>query len=44
MGEFYGRKIRGGEINLKTGEAWKLEDVREYWKPRVTQWLEENAS
>lgn len=40
MGEFYGRKIRNGEINKKTGEAWKLEDVSTYWKPRVEKWLE----
>lgn len=40
MDEFYGKKIQGGEINHKTGEAWKLEDVRAYWKPRVEKWLE----
>lgn len=40
MDEFYGKKIQGGEINPKTGEAWKLDDVRAYWKPRVVKWLE----
>ena len=44
MGEFYGKKIQIGDINPKTGEAWKLEDVSKYWKPRVMKWLEAAGS
>lgn len=40
MGEFYGKKIQSGEINPKTGEAWKFDDVSRYWKPKVQKWLE----
>ncbi len=44
MDEFYGKKIRNGDMNPKTGEVWKLDDVRAYWKQRVVKWLEENAA
>ena len=43
MGAFYGTKIKNGEINLKTGEAWKIEDVPKLWKKATLKWLEENA-
>lgn len=42
MGEFYGTKIRAGEENTKTGEAWKLEDVPVFWRGKTKAWLEEN--
>lgn len=41
MGAFYGRKILGGEINQKTGEAWRLQDVPLFWKSKTEQWLKD---
>ena len=43
MGAFYGTKIKNSEINPKTGEAWKIEDVPKLWKKATLKWLEENA-
>lgn len=43
MGAFYGTKIKSGEINPKTGEAWKIEDVPKLWKKATEKWLVENA-
>lgn len=43
MGAFYGTKIKSGEINPKTGEAWKIEDVPKLWKKATLKWLEENS-
>lgn len=37
---FYGEKILAGEINSKTGEAWKVDDVLEEWRPRVADYVE----
>lgn len=42
MGRFYGTKIKHGEINPKTGEAWKLDDVPALWKNATQKWLNEN--
>ncbi len=42
MGSFYGKKIRIGEINPKTGTAWALEDVPTYWVAVTKKWLEQN--
>jgi len=42
MGSFYGRKIRMGEVNPKTGAAWALEDVPAYWVAATKKWLEKN--
>ncbi len=42
MGAFYGNKIRAEEMNPKTGEAWKLEDVPSFWKSKTKQWLGSN--
>ena len=42
MGAFYGNKIRNEEINTKTGEPWKLEDVPAFWRGKTEKWLEEN--
>ena len=41
MGEFYGDKICNREVNTKTGEVWKLEDVPAFWKQKVEKWLED---
>lgn len=43
MGAFYGTKIKDGEINPKTGEAWTINDVPKLWKKATIKWLEENA-
>lgn len=43
MGRFYGTKIKNAEINPKTGEAWKLEDVPRLWKNATQKWLNENS-
>lgn len=43
MGRFYGTKILNGEINPKTGEAWKIEDVPKLWKHATEVWLNENS-
>lgn len=42
MGAFYGNKIKNRETNIKTGEAWKLEDVPAFWRTKAVQWLENN--
>lgn len=42
MGKFYGLKIKNKEINSKTGEAWKLEDVPKFWRAATERWLSEN--
>ena len=42
MGAFYGRKIRDGVNNPKTGEAWKLEDVPSLWQKKTEEWLNQN--
>lgn len=43
MGKFYGTKIKNGEINLKTGKPWTLDDVPRLWKKATEKWLNENA-
>ena len=43
MGKFYGVKILSGEINSKTGEPWKIEDVPKLWQNATRKWLAENA-
>ena len=43
MARFYGTKISHGEINQKTGEAWKLEDVPTRWRTATEAWLEANT-
>lgn len=43
MGKFYGIKIKDGDINLKTGEAWKIEDVPHLWRHATEVWLNENS-
>lgn len=42
MGAFYGNKIRNGELNPKTGEAWMLKDVPSFWRNKTENWLEDN--
>lgn len=43
MGRFYGIKIKNGEINDSTVEAWKLEDVPKLWRKSTEKWLNENS-
>lgn len=43
MARFYGTKILEGEINQRTGEAWKLEDVPTRWRVATAAWLEANT-
>lgn len=35
MGVFYAEKIKRLEINNKTGEPWKFEDVPSLWKKKT---------
>ncbi len=42
MGAFYGNKIENKEINTKTGQAWTLNDVPQFWKGKTEKWLLEN--
>lgn len=42
MGRFYGIKIKNGEINSRTENAWSLDDVPKLWKVQVASWLSEN--
>lgn len=39
MARFYGTKILDGEINQRTGEAWKLEDVPKLFRKATERWL-----
>lgn len=41
MARFYGTKILRGEINQKTGEAWKLEDVPTRWREATADWMDQ---
>ena len=43
MGRFYGTKIKSGDINPATGEAWKIEDVPKLWRKATERWLAANA-
>lgn len=40
MVKLYVNKIVNGEINAKTGEPWKIEDVPEKWRAQVREMLE----
>lgn len=40
MVELYVNKIVNGDTNLKTGDAWKIEDVPERWRDAVREALE----
>ena len=42
MGRFYGTKIKNGEINLATGEAWTLNDVPKLWRKATEKGRNEN--
>lgn len=42
MGAFYGNKILSGELNDKTGTAWKIEDVPKLWRDKTKLWLDEH--
>lgn len=43
MGAFYGRKIKNGEINPKTGAAWVIGDVPKLWRAATIKWLSEHT-
>ncbi len=43
MGAFYGTKIKTGEVNKDTGEAWVFDDIPSHWKPKTKKWLEDNT-
>ena len=41
MGRFYAEKIKRPDINDKTGEPWKLEDVPSLWRKKTEAALAE---
>lgn len=43
MGRFYGTKIKNGEINPNTGNAWTINDVPKLWKNATQRWLDANT-
>lgn len=40
MAKLYYRKIKNGDINHMTGEAWSIEDVPVLWKAEVQEMLD----
>ena len=44
MDAFYGTKIINGEINPKTNEPWKIEDVPKLWRSKTAIWIEEHSN
>ena len=44
MAKLFINKIKSGEINLATGESWKLEDVPMLWRDEVGRVLDEKAT
>lgn len=42
MGAFYGKKIKNGVINPKTGLVWTIEDVPTHWVEATETWLREH--
>ena len=43
MAAYYGKKIKNGVINPKTGAAWVIADVPQLWRAATEAWLEANA-
>lgn len=41
MDRLYFNKIKDQEINFKTGEIWRAEDVPSLWRERVREMLNE---
>ena len=39
MAKLFLTKIKSGEINPATGEAWKLQDVPMFWRAKVEELL-----
>ena len=39
MAKIYLKKIKNKELNIKTGEVWKLEDVPMLWRVEVEELL-----
>ena len=44
MAKLFLNKIKSGEINSATGDAWKLEDVPMLWRAEVEAMLEQNEA
>ena len=44
MAKLYLKKIKNKELNIKTGEAWKLQDVPMLWRAQVQEALDEKAT
>ena len=40
MAKLYLKKIKNGELNIVTGEAWELKDVPMLWRYEVEALLE----
>ena len=43
MAKIYLKKFKNKEMNIATGEAWKLEDVPMLWRAEVQEALDENT-
>ncbi len=39
MAKLYLKKIKNGELNIATGEAWELKDVPVFWRAKVEELL-----
>ena len=39
MAKLYLKKIKNGELNIATGEAWELKDVPVLWRVEVEELL-----
>ena len=44
MARLYYNSIKREQINLVTGEVWKIEDVPELWRQRVEGMLNEEQT
>ena len=44
MAKIYFRKIKDGELNLATGEAWCIDDVPKTWRKAVQKLLDQESS
>ena len=40
MAKIYLKKIKNKEMNIATGEAWKLQDVPTLWRTQVEELLD----
>ena len=44
MAKLYFKKIKNQEINIMTGEIWKIEDVSSLWRTQVQEMLDEETN